>query len=190
MLKDRPAQSMQRQLKGFIKDELFGRGIMPEKVQNRLEAQSSSKAGNDDREFKRNDDGEFDPKVEDDAILHHFEAGDRPFYSSQDVADRFGLDRSTAHRRLETLYEKDELKKIRVGKNSVIWWRQRDTIILSENDTGGYTAIDTASGIASEGDTRPDALRMVAEAVELADESEEEVPTDLESSTAPWFDDE
>lgn len=162
--------SIQRRVYGFIKDGLIGRGNM------RQDAKS------------RNDEGQFTEKVTDNDILHFFDSGELPFYSAQDVADGLAIDRSHAHRRLETLAAGGGLEKIETGKGSVVWWRRRDTVVLTREDCGPYTAIDTKTDIAGQGDTRANALRDLANAVDLAEEARKDDSIEGSVPDAPWFD--
>lgn len=58
--------------------------------------------------------------------------------------------------------------------------------IISRNPLGGWSAIDEEVGVASQGETRREALENLDEAVELTLEVREEV-TDAPTPNAPWF---
>jgi predicted RNase H-like HicB family nuclease len=59
-------------------------------------------------------------------------------------------------------------------------------IRLIEEDDGGWSAIDDETGVASQGETRREALDNLDEAVELTKESRE-ADTDAPEPDAPWF---
>lgn len=78
-------------------------------------------------------------------------------------------------------------------------------IRLIEEDDGWWSAVDEEAGVASQGETREEALKNLDEAVALhrgeigepvTDEDLEElgidpdtVPDDVQESDAPWFED-
>lgn len=59
-------------------------------------------------------------------------------------------------------------------------------IRLIEEDDGGWSAIDDETGVASQGETRREALDSLDEAVELTKEARE-ADTDAPEPDAPWF---
>jgi len=59
-------------------------------------------------------------------------------------------------------------------------------IRLIEEDDGGWSAIDDETGVASQGETRREALDNLDEAVGLTKESRE-ADTDAPEPDAPWF---
>ena len=59
-------------------------------------------------------------------------------------------------------------------------------IRLIEEDDGGWSAIDEELNVASQGETRADALEMLDEAVELTKEACD-ADTDAPEPDAPWF---
>jgi len=59
-------------------------------------------------------------------------------------------------------------------------------IRLIEEDDGGWSAIDDETGIASQGETRREALDNLDEAVELSKEARK-ADTDAPEPDAPWF---
>jgi len=59
-----------------------------------------------------------------------------------------------------------------------------DTVTVSRGEQC-YVARDESSGIASQGETKAEALQNLAEALELAEEPVEDEADDL--SDAPWF---
>lgn len=146
---------------------------------------------------QRDDGGLYTSTVTDEELLHFFDTAQRDFYSAREIATEFDLDRSQAHRRLSRLAEEGKLERVKVGKRNVVWWRPRDVVVLiEEND--GYSVVDPETGVASQGETRVEALRMLAEAIEVhAGESEmtpEEIydeldvdPAEIEDgATPPW----
>lgn len=60
-------------------------------------------------------------------------------------------------------------------------------IRLIEADDGGWSAIDEGVGVASQGETREEALTNLDAAVELTEEARE-ADTDAPVPDAPWFD--
>lgn len=127
---------------------------------------------------QRDDDGRYTSTVNDDDLLHFFDSGQRDFYSAQEIADEFEFDRSQAHRRLSQLTDEDELEQVKLGSRNVVYWRPRDVIVLIDEGEG-YSIIDPDTGVASQGDTRPEALRMLAEALELQYGESEMSPEDI-----------
>jgi predicted transcriptional regulator len=71
---------------------------------------------------ERDSGGKFTSNITDDDILAFFKQGERPFHTASEAADEFGLDRSTAYRRLDSLREQGRLKKTEVGARAVVWW--------------------------------------------------------------------
>jgi len=147
---------------------------------------------------QRDEDGRFTSSVTDGDLLHFFDSGERPFYSAGEIATEFDIDRSQAHRRLEALGESGELERVAVGERNVVWWRPRDAVVLVEG-SDGYSVLDTTTGVASQGETRPEALRMLAEALEShagatdvsADEVYDELgidPEEVDDDTSPPWD--
>lgn len=122
--------------------------------------------------------GRYSQTVRDEDLLFFFDSGQRDFYSAGEVADEFGFDRSQAHRRLGQLAEEGELERVEVGSRNVVWWRPRDVVVLIDEDTG-YSIIDPKIGVASQGETRPEALRMLAEAIELHEGEPEMTPGEI-----------
>ena len=59
-------------------------------------------------------------------------------------------------------------------------------IRLIEEGEGGWSAIDEETGVASQGDTREEALTNLDEAIELTKEARE-ADTDAPEPDAPWF---
>ncbi|QCC46914.1 type II toxin-antitoxin system HicB family antitoxin [Halobellus limi] len=59
-------------------------------------------------------------------------------------------------------------------------------IRLIEEDEGGWSAIDEGVGVASQGETREEALANLDEAVALTKEARE-TDTDAPVADAPWF---
>jgi len=115
----------------------------------------------------RGNDGRFKKDVTDGEILHYFDTREQPVVGAGDVAERFEIKRQTADRRLKELEEEGELKRIKLGERSQAWWRERDQIVLVEEDSG-FSAHDVQTGVASDGDSRAEALRQLAEAIEVS----------------------
>jgi predicted DNA-binding transcriptional regulator AlpA len=69
----------------------------------------------------RDEGGQFESKVDDEEILRYFREG-RPFHTAQEVAERFGVDRSTAYRRLSRMEDSAGLEKVSLGSRTVVWW--------------------------------------------------------------------
>jgi len=59
-------------------------------------------------------------------------------------------------------------------------------IRLIEEDDGGWSAVDEGTGVASQGETREEALANLDEAIELTKEARE-ADTDAPEPDAPWF---
>ncbi len=66
---------------------------------------------------------------------------------------------------------------------------RRKITLTEDEETGWWTAVDEETGVASQGETRHDALENLDEAVELTREVEEEMD-DAPEPSVPWFDDE
>lgn len=127
---------------------------------------------------KRANDGRYTESVSDDDILFFFQTGDRPFYGTNEVADEFDLSGTQARRRLESLADAGELEEVDLSDRHRAWRLDRDVIVLRP-EADGYSAHDTTTGVASDGDSRAAALRSLADAVALADDAETE-DVDLE----------
>ena len=115
----------------------------------------------------RGNDGTFKKDVTDAEILHYFDTRDQLVVSAGDVAEEFDVKRQTADRRLKDLEAEGELERIKLGERSQAWWRQRDQVVLVEEENG-FSAHDVQTGIASDGDSRAEALRQLAEAIEVS----------------------
>lgn len=138
----------------------------------------------------RDEDGKYQNRVNDDEIIHFFETDQRDFYSAQEIANKFDFDRSQAYRRLSQLDEDGEIERIKVGKRNIVWWRPRDIAIFIEEGTG-YSIIDSKTGITTQGETKPEALRKLAEAIEVHEGKTELTPEEIyeelgiDTETAP-----
>lgn len=66
--------------------------------------------------------------------------------------------------------------------------REDETVTITESD-GYIVARDEASGVASQGDTKAEALVNLAEALELHARPDPE-DAEISEATAPWFEDE
>lgn len=71
---------------------------------------------------ERNSGGRFVSKVGDDDILRFIHGLDKPFVTTSRIVGAFGIDQSTAYRRLQRLADDGELNKEGVGANAVVWW--------------------------------------------------------------------
>jgi predicted RNase H-like HicB family nuclease len=60
-------------------------------------------------------------------------------------------------------------------------------IRLIEEDDGWWSAVDEETGVASQGETREEALANLDEAVELTKEARD-ADSDAPEPDAPWFD--
>lgn len=74
---------------------------------------------------ERDESGQFESELGDEDIMSYFAEG-RPFHTAQEVADRFGIDRSTAYRRLSRLGDDRRLEKVSLGSRTVVWWYTAD----------------------------------------------------------------
>lgn len=70
---------------------------------------------------ERDETGKFESDLGNKDIMSYFAEG-RPFHTAQEVADRFGIDRSTAYRRLSQLEDDRRLEKVSLGSRTVVWW--------------------------------------------------------------------
>lgn len=61
-------------------------------------------------------------------------------------------------------------------------------IRLVEEDDGWWSAIDRETGVASQGETREEALQNLDEAIEVTEEARDD-DTDAPEPDAPWFED-
>ena len=75
---------------------------------------------------ERDENGQFESELGNEDIMSYF-AERRPFHTAQEVADRFGIDRSTAYRRLSRLEDDGRLEKVSLGSRTVVWWYTADT---------------------------------------------------------------
>jgi len=66
---------------------------------------------------------------------------------------------------------------------------RRKITLTEDGETGWWTAVDEETGVASQGETRHDALENLDEAVELTQEVEEDME-DAPEPSVPWFDNE
>ncbi|MFW6321812.1 MAG: helix-turn-helix domain-containing protein [Halohasta sp.] len=84
---------------------------------------------------ERDENGQFDSDLDDEELLRYFATG-RPFHTAGEVADRFGIDRSTAYRRLRRLADDGRLEKVALGSRTVVWW-------FTADDEGGPAGVAT-----------------------------------------------
>lgn len=127
---------------------------------------------------QRDDEGRYEQNVRDGDLLFFFDAGQRDFYAAGEIAEEFGLDRSQAHRRLAQLAREGELERVQVGNRNIVWWRPRGVVALIEEGSG-FSIVDTETGVASQGETRAEALRMLAEAIEVQEGGSEVDPEEV-----------
>lgn len=80
---------------------------------------------------KRDENGQFESELGNQDIMSYFAEG-RPFHTAQEVADRFGIERSTAYRRLSRLAEDARLEKVSLGSRTVVWWYTVEAATASE----------------------------------------------------------
>jgi len=113
-------------------------------------------------------DGQHTESAADDDILLVFETSERPFHGASEIAERFNLSHTRARRRLESLSDDGELEAIQTSDRQTVWYHERELIVLRE-EAAGYSAHDTTTGVTSAGDTRPEALRNLAEAIEVSE---------------------
>jgi hypothetical protein len=75
---------------------------------------------------ERDETGKFESELGNKDIMSYFAEG-RPFHTAQEISDRFGIDRSTAYRRLSQLEDDGRLNKVSLGSRTVIWWYTPET---------------------------------------------------------------
>jgi hypothetical protein len=74
---------------------------------------------------ERDENGQFESELNNEDIMSYFTEG-RPFHTAQEVADQFGIDWSTAYRRLSRLEDDERLEKVSLGSRTVVWWYTAD----------------------------------------------------------------
>jgi DNA-binding Lrp family transcriptional regulator len=145
----------------------------------------------------RGHNGRFTQSVSDEDILYFFETREQPIHSAGDIAEQFGLSRQQSHRRLKELETQDELRRIELGQRNVAWWKPRDIVVMMQEEDG-FSAHDLSVEVASEGKTRSEALRKLAEAIEVSEGNSEmtteeiydelDIASDeIRESSPPWF---
>lgn len=65
-------------------------------------------------------------------LLSYFETG-RPFRTTEEVADRFDVDPSTAHRHLRRSLDVSWVESHTLG-DTTVWWRDRETVGTTQPD--------------------------------------------------------
>lgn len=80
---------------------------------------------------ERDESGQFESEFGNEDIVRFFAEG-RPFRTAQEVADRFGIDRSTAYRRLTRLEDDGRIEKVSLGSRTVVWWYTADAAAASD----------------------------------------------------------
>ncbi len=74
---------------------------------------------------KRGEGGEYVEEFAADTVLEAFERAERPFLSSQEVAERLGCSQRTALRKLGKLDDQNgdgTLKRVDFGERQAVWW--------------------------------------------------------------------
>jgi len=62
------------------------------------------------------------PVVTDEELLEIIREADDPFVTASEVAEAAGVERQTAHKRLQQLRDDKRIKKKKIGSSAVIWW--------------------------------------------------------------------
>ena len=81
---------------------------------------------------ERDESGKFETELGDIDIMNYFAKG-RPFHTAQEVSDRFGIDRSTAYRRLSQLEDDGRLEQVSLGSRTVVWWYTAETATVPDD---------------------------------------------------------
>jgi|APHM01.1.fsa_nt_gi hypothetical protein len=101
------------------------------------------------------DGGEFVETVTHSDVLGIFDTVDGPVILSADVADELGCSRETARRKLEALFEQEQLARRKVSRRVIYWQPESETDSdASESDS------DTDSMPTVEDGLNPDAVRQ------------------------------
>ena len=72
-------------------------------------------------ERERNDHGQYSEQVTAEQVLAVFEQADLPVLTSKEVATQLGIARQTAYNKLETLVERGDLHKKKVGARAAVY---------------------------------------------------------------------
>lgn len=83
----------------------------------------------------RSADGRNNSDPSDDDLVSYFEGG-RPFRTAEEVADRFGVDQSTARRRLSRLTDDSQLRRVTLNEQTVVWWRGGEPVDEEQTESG------------------------------------------------------
>jgi predicted ArsR family transcriptional regulator len=73
-------------------------------------------------ERERDTRGRFAAETTDDYILTTMRESEFPAVAARWVADTLGIERPSAHRRLERLYEDGKVERGKLSPRVVIWW--------------------------------------------------------------------
>ncbi|WP_227357313.1 MarR family transcriptional regulator [Haladaptatus salinisoli] len=73
-------------------------------------------------ERERDTRSQFAEETTDDEILTAIHKSEFPAVTARWVADTLGIERPSAHRRLEELHEKGEVERGKLRPRVVIWW--------------------------------------------------------------------
>lgn len=104
-------------------------------------------------------------------IRDAFRRNDAVAMSTKTVADRVGVDEGTAASRLSSLAEQGVLQKVDLEGEYVAWERAGDTV-RGRSDGNSYTIRDDETGLVTRGESRPVALRRLADRIEQYDEGD------------------
>lgn len=101
----------------------------------------------------------------DSRILAAFDDDRAVALTTRAVAERVGVDVSTARDHLSRLADRGELTPVDGEEGAVTWERNR-TQVFGRPDGNSYTLEDGATGIVTRGRTRPRALRRLADRID------------------------
>lgn len=73
-------------------------------------------------ERQRDSHGQFKEETTNEEILASIRESEFPAVTARWVADTVGIERTSAHRRLESLVEDSEVKRGKLSPRVVIWW--------------------------------------------------------------------
>lgn len=101
------------------------------------------------------DGGEFVETVTHSDVLGIFDTVDGPVILSADVADELGCSRETARRKLEALFEQEQLARRKVSRRVIYWQPESETD--SDASDRAHTAMLSGAETATETDAPEDA---------------------------------
>lgn len=141
----------------------------------------------------RDQQGQYQSAVSDQAILSSFTEGERPYQTASSVGEQFDIDRSTAYRRLQRLVDDGPLRKDEVGARAVVWWLPKEASSEREGDSMGvqrrimlteedewWIAREQELGLTTQGETRSEALESLDAVVAAVENDTGRPPTDAE----------